>query len=192
MRVELLSLLAAGAAGMGIYKVHENQGNLETQIMMTQQFVYLVALAVWPIIWELSIGFKNTKNIVFYGAFLWPIIYFLWEIFHPNPSGSTTLNKNNRRIDAAAVISIGFALGSLFNITKQGDYWKDIKSVPMLILAILLLVFFVIPTPTLEPGSVAEVTVNSVQNVCLLYSIGILVTGIIVHLSGLPKCIISP
>ena len=186
---EIFSAVALGTAGLGIYKVHQNQGNKEKQLVLSQQFVYAVALAVWPIIWELSIGFSNTKSAVLLGSFLWPVLYLLWEITHPNPSASTTLNKTNRRIDAAAIISLGFALGSLMNITKAENGWKDVKAVPMLIFALLLLVFFVIPTPTLEPESVAEISVNSTQNVFLIYSIGMLVTGIIVHLTGLPKCI---
>ena len=90
-------------------------------LMVTQNIVDYVGLLIWPVIWDLTIGYGLITHYPFaFVGFVWPMALIFFDMFFSrermdpliqNESHSTVVG--NVQLDATAVITVSFAMGAL-------------------------------------------------------------------------------
>ncbi len=148
-----------------------------------------VGLLLWPVIWDLTIGFGIMEHFPFtFLGFIWPMalifidLYFAQEKVDPNEKGSYT-SVGNIQVDATAVITIAFAMGAL--LLSQTDRSVSSISSPMIMFALLFTIAFVIPSNDIHMNETTKLLMFSVQRIFLNYAIGFVISGISVNLSSI-------
>lgn len=185
-----LTVATVGLAGYAIYKLKKDpeeycdERGHRFKILNTT--VSLMGLLMWPVVWDLTMGYDLLfRSPLAIAGFLWPMIINLIQMVSTRAQGkskSMTVYK-----DASVIISIGFAIGTLL-ISQIGR--KDLSSVegqkvlPALLYSLLLSIAFVVPIAHIEPNYTSSVAIKSSQRTFLNYSVGFVITGILMYLSS--------
>lgn len=154
-----------------------------------------ISIMLWPVIWNATIGFNTmTYHPITIFAFFWPMVMNLLDIIFVTKSPNF---ENSRKVlthktvqdDSAALISIAFAIGTL--LATQGLSRMSKATAPILMYALLLLIAFIIPTPSLDEDSYTGFAINSIQRSFFDYAIGFIIAGVSLNIFGNTKVGIS-
>lgn len=191
-----LVILAIVAIVIGQSSIEEHSADggkmsRTNNLRVVDNMIDYVGLIMWPVIWELTIGFRILEHFPFtFLGFIWPMalifidLYFAQEKLDPNEkNGCHRESIGNIQVDVTAVITIAFAMGAL--LLSQSD--KNISSIssPMIMFALLFMIVFVIPSNDIHMSETTKLLMFSVQRIFLNYAIGFVISGISVNLSSI-------
>lgn len=185
-----LSLATIGIAIFSIYKLKKDpeeycdERGHRFKILNTT--VSLMGLLLWPVVWDLTMGYNLLfQSPLAIAGFLWPMIINLIQMISTKARGRSKTVGVYR--DASAIISIGFAIGTLL-ISQVGQNnlssLEGQKVLPALLYSLLLSIAFVVPIAHIEPNYTSSVTIKSTQRTFLNYSVGFVITGILMYLTS--------
>lgn len=152
--------------------------------------VSTLGVLAWPVVWDVLVGYSVVAHhpLTFFG-FVWPIFMNLIDLVYASRANNTKASDKVFGIgqvsaDAATVVGIAFAIATL--LTSQANKPLANATVPLIMYALLLLIAFVVPTPSLDPDSYVGFAVGSIQRTFFNYAMGLVVTGIAINISGQP------
>lgn len=144
--------------------------------------------AAWPIVWQHLVGWDVlAHNPVTLFGFLWPLVMSMIDVSYTSHSASTIDPSRfyglNGQVtaDANTLLGVSFAVGSL--LISQVRSGISEATIPLLMYALLLLIAFIVPTPSLDPQGFAGFAVATVQRNFFNWAMGFVITGISVNLS---------
>ena len=155
----------------------------DEEIRLTQNGMLAVGFVLWPIIWNQAIGYEklveHPRMIV---GFLWPLILTLFEIQYVEDFNTGTsddkkttamFNQRNLAADTQAIISVAFAMGSLYFSTS-----KNANTTHLIMLALVICLAIILPNLEVPPESKENIFWHSGQRIALNYAIGWSISGI--------------
>lgn len=144
--------------------------------------------AAWPIVWQHLVGWDVlAHNPVTLFGFLWPLVMSMIDVSYTSHSSSTIDPSRfyglNGQVtaDANTLLGVSFAVGSL--LISQVRSGISEATIPLLMYALLLLIAFIVPTPSLDPQGFAGFAVATTQRNFFNWAMGFVITGISVNLS---------
>lgn len=150
-----------------------------------------VGLLLWPLLWDYLVGFAVViHNPLVLLGFVWPIVMEIMDIsFATSNAKSLKMERifgvNQMQADSTTLLAITFAIGSL--LFSQARSRLAEATVPLLLYALLILLVFLMPTPSLDPNELTGFAFGSMQRSFYHYSLGLVIAGITVNISGQGK-----
>jgi hypothetical protein len=146
-----------------------------------------VGLLLWPVIWNLAIGFEILEYFPFtFLGLVWPMVLIFMDLYakqeRVEPRGTSYSLVGNLQVNASAVITVAFSMGALLLSTDKS---VSTISSPMIMFALLFTIAFVVPAHNLQISAPTQNMLVSIQNIFLNYAIGFVIAGISVNLSAL-------
>nr|UDO47825.1 hypothetical protein [Pandoravirus massiliensis] len=150
--------------------------------------VSTVGVLVWPVLWDALAGYAIVAHhpLTLFG-FAWPILMSMLDLSY------LAANKNSlqaQRVfglgeissDANTLVGVAFAVGSL--LVSQGNTRLADATIPLLMYALLLLIAFIVPIPTLDPDDYSGFATGAIQRTFFNYAMGFVIAGISTNIAG--------
>lgn len=150
--------------------------------------VSLVGALLWPALWDRLAGYAVVVHhplTIF--AFLWPLVVagvdLVYSASARNPAEQARIfGLTELSTDANTLIGVAFAVGSL--LASQANRQLADATVPLLMYALLFLIAFIVPTPTLNPNDYSGFAVGAIQRTSFNYALGLVIAGISINVSA--------
>jgi hypothetical protein len=149
--------------------------------------VSAAGILLWPVIWDTVAGYSLLVHhpLTIFG-FLWPMVMAMIDLGYSSSARSAVAAERVFGIgqlssDANTLVGVAFAVGSL--LASQSNAVAD-ATVPLLMYALILLIAFIIPTPSLDPNDYAGFLAGAVQRMFFNYAMGFVITGVTLNISG--------
>lgn len=150
--------------------------------------VSTVGVLAWPVIWDALAGYAIVAHhpLTLFG-FAWPIVMSMLDLSY------LAANKNSTQAqrvfglgsvsnDANTLVGVAFAVSSL--LVSQGDRGLANATIPLLMYALLLLIAFIVPIPSLDPDDYSGFVTGAVQRTFFNYAMGFVIAGISTNIAG--------
>lgn len=150
--------------------------------------VSTVGVLLWPVLWDALAGYAIVAHhpLTLFG-FAWPILMSMLDLSY------LAANKNSlqaQRVfglgeissDANTLVGVAFAVGSL--LVSQGNTRLADATIPLLMYALLLLIAFIVPIPTLDPDDYSGFATGAIQRTFFNYAMGFVIAGISTNIAG--------
>jgi hypothetical protein len=148
--------------------------------------VTAVGAFLWPVLWDILAGMSVVSHhpLTMFG-FLWPMVVGLLDLTYVRSAKNAVQAEKVFGIgelstDANTLVGVAFAVGSL--LSSQSTAVAD-ATVPLLMYALLLLIAFIVPTPSLDPNDYSGFLAGTVQRMFFNYAMGFVVAGISLNIS---------
>lgn len=144
------------------------RGKARSLLMTT----YSIGILLWPLIWKALLEDK-TKEKVALISLIWPIVLLSTEIYLLRYHSLEELLRQRKLLsmDANALCTLMFALCGILGAHK------DTCCKNIFIYGVLGCVAFVMPNLQMPSLTLENVALESIQKICLNYSIGLLLAG---------------
>lgn len=147
--------------------------------------VWMAFVCAWPVLWYVVTGEACMRAFpLCYVGLAWPLALFMVDmvfISHQTIESEGMSKKSMFSFDSNAISGLSFALGGLL-VSNLGKSFAQSSS-PITLAVVFLCLAFVLPSPSLQPGTSAGIAIQTAQKACLYCCIGLLVTatGITMH-----------
>jgi hypothetical protein len=150
--------------------------------------VTMMGVAAWPVAWDALVGYSIMSHhpLTIFG-FVWPIAISLIDLNYASSAQNAVQAEKVFGIgeissDAATLVGVAFAIGSL--LTSQGNKPLADATVPLLMYALMLLIAFIVPTPSLDPNDYPGFAVGAAQRLLFNMAMGLVITAMGVNLTA--------
>lgn len=193
----IFNLVLAGViAVVALYAVREFNGvpNDDEPEIKREKMRLLAAtvstcgIIAWPILWDNLIGYAViTHHPLTMFGFMWPILMNMLDLASAATSSSAVQTETAYGIadissDSNMLVGIAFAVGSF--LSSQSNAKLVNATIPLLMYALLLLIAFIVPTPSLNPNDYTGFAAGATQRTFFNYAMGLIITGISINVSG--------
>lgn len=140
---------------------------------MTQIMIYSCGSVLWPILWAHVLGPLKDSHYSLPGL-VWPILILLGHMYllrYTNQE-KTIWKVMPIHADASTICSLTFTLSSILSAQNKGCSH-------VFTAAIFACLFFIVPMPSIPTMTMEHVAIEALQQVCLSYSIGFLLSGVL-------------
>lgn len=150
--------------------------------------VSTLGILLWPVVWDSLIGYSIiTHHPLTLFGFLWPMIMNMLDLSAAATSSNAVDAEQVYGIgeisqDSNTLVGIAFAIGSF--LSSQTNAKLVNATIPLLMYALLLLIAFIVPTPSLDPNDYSGFAVGTIQRTFFNYAMGFVITGITINVSG--------
>lgn len=150
--------------------------------------VSTVGILLWPVVWDTLIGYSIiTHHPLTLFGFLWPMVMNMLDLTAAATSSNAVDAEKVYGIgeitsDSNTLVGIAFAIGSF--LSSQTNAKLVNATIPLLMYALLLLIAFIVPTPSLDPNDYTGFAVGTIQRTFFNYAMGFVITGISINVSG--------
>lgn len=161
--------------------------------MMLMQTTLCVGMLVWPVVWDTLIGYDSLRQKpVLLLAFLWPILISLYQMMDREHDEDEDLSNAEKRRkikimgvqgDASTLISIAFAMGSIFMVMPHISPNKKMirNAAYIVVVALLFCIALVLPTANNVINSQGYTHLfRNVQRVAINYSLGLIMAALLI------------
>lgn len=143
--------------------------------------LYAVGAFLWPFVWSALCGDVATTSampLAGYLGLVWPLLWIAVEVGTVQHTALSNAEKTSSAIqfDANSLSGVAFAIGGLL-VRYVSDGFASASS-PMFLVSILLPTLFVMPNPSLHPGSATAQSLQIMQKLSLQYSLGFVITAL--------------
>ena len=118
-----------------------------------------IGILLWPVLWDTLAGYSLLVHhpLTMFG-FVWPMVVSTIDLTYAFAAKNAVAAERVFGIgqlssDANTLVGVAFAVGSL--LASQSNAVAD-ATVPLLMYALVLLIAFIIPTPSLDPNGPAH------------------------------------
>lgn len=193
---------AVALTAYSIYEFRDIRGDSNPEVMNEKMkilgsTVSLIGVLLWPVVWNYLVGYSVIvhRPLTLFG-FLWPMVINILDLISINGRDSSETKKvfgmGSITADANTLVGVAFAIGSL--LSSQSDTKLANATIPLIMYSLLLMIAFIVPTPSLDPNSYEGFTTGGIQRVFFNYAMGLVITGISINVStgtgrGLQKVI---
>jgi hypothetical protein len=150
--------------------------------------VSATGILAWPVIFDTLIGYSViTHHPLLLFGFLWPMVMNMIDLSSASSSNSAVDSEQVYGIgeiaaDSNTLVGIAFAVGSF--LSSQTNSKLVNATIPLLMYALLLLIAFIVPTPSLDPNSYSGFTIGTLQRTFFNYAMGFVIMGISINVLG--------
>ncbi len=140
-----------------------------------------LGILLWPLVYYLVIPREESETKKLLVPFLWPFMLWLWDsylITYGLMAESCKSNVASARIDPSSISSMSFALLGMLGGSTTG------KHSYIFLYTVLLCIAFVFPNHNLAPGSPEDLVVEALQKTVLLWSLGLMFSGVVLQNSA--------
>lgn len=155
----------------------------DEEIRLSQNAMLTVGFVIWPPIWDAIIGYdKLIENPRMIAGFMWPLVLCLFDMQYVKDfrSGSSAdkissaeFDQKNLSSDTQAIISVAFAMGSLYFSSS-----KNANTTHLIMLALVFCLAIVLPNLQAPAESKESVLWRSAQRIGLNFAVGFSISGI--------------
>ncbi|AGO83807.1 hypothetical protein psal_cds_251 [Pandoravirus salinus] len=150
--------------------------------------VSTVGVLLWPVMWDALAGYAIVAHhpLTLFG-FAWPIIMSMLDLSYlaadkNSVQAQRVFGLGEVSSDANTLVGVAFAVGSL--LVSQGNTRLADATIPLLMYALLLLIAFIVPIPTLDPDDYSGFITGAIQRTFFNYAMGFVIAGISINISG--------
>lgn len=147
-----------------------------------------VGIVMWPVVWDTLVGYSVlTYHPLTLFGFLWPMVMSMIDLTYISSAKNAVQAEKIFGIgelatDANTLIGVAFAVGSI--LSSQTNTQLANASIPLLMYSLLLLIAFIVPTPSLDPNDYSGFAVGTIQRTFFNYAMGMVITGISINVAG--------
>lgn len=150
--------------------------------------VSTVGVLLWPVLWDALAGYAIVAHhpLTLFG-FAWPIIMSMLDLSYlaadkNSVQAQRVFGLGEVSSDANTLVGVAFAVGSL--LVSQGNTRLADATIPLLMYALLLLIAFIVPIPTLDPDDYSGFATGAIQRTFFNYAMGFVIAGISTNIAG--------
>lgn len=161
----------------------QHNRSFRTKVRITTLTIYTIGILIWPILWKHVIGaiiIANASSLMAL-SLLWPVISLGFEMYMMRYVNDDSHSKSKRNFllgDGQSIISLTLAFASMLSIYSKPSNGKYSHIFLCAIIGCILVVMQTSHT-FVDAMCIERIIVESMQKVCLVYSTGLLVAGII-------------
>jgi len=150
--------------------------------------VSMAGILVWPVVFDSLVGYAiMTHQPLTVLGFTWPILMNLLDLGYIAAAQNATQVQKAFGVgevsgDANTLVGTVFAIGSL--LLSQRNSAVASATIPLLMYALLFLIAFIVPIPSLDPNQYGGFFAGVVQRTFFNYAMGFVITGLAMNLSG--------
>ena len=154
-----------------------------TRARLTTLTAYLVGLAMWPLVWRRAIGSAiiSESSWLMGISLAWPLFSLGFEVYMLQYTGDDSHAKSKRSFllgDGQSIISLTLAFASMLSIYSNP---ANARYSHIFVWAIIGCILVVMQTSHtfVDAMCLERIVFETAQKVCLVYSTGLLVGGIV-------------
>ena len=137
---------------------------------------WCVGMLLWPLIWKRVLGNQNYNNRAVLPGLIWPFIMQLYDIHLLKSRPHEIIHESKRHSlfsDASSICGMTFSLSGILGASGHSCCSH------IFLIAILGCVAFVMPAPHSYSTTITTVVIEAVQKLCLTYSTGLMLSGVL-------------
>lgn len=141
--------------------------------------IYALGALAWPFLWSVVCGEAMlTMPALGYIGLLWPPLLLLVDVAFAGHQSGEDPNKRTyaMQVDGNTLSGLALTLGGVL-IRYVSDGFSTAAS-PMMTATVLLVLLFIVPSPSLHADSLNANTFRGVQKVTLQYCLGFVLTAL--------------
>lgn len=174
-------------------KYYRARGDEEDSIQYT---VLMMGILLWPVIWDCTMGYSSLKIHPFlWLALLWPMVLCYLQMVDykhdkhekvQNPHEQRTSSILNLHGDSGTVISISFAMGTIFlAVSRLSNQTIVYQSIKVVMVALLICIALVIPaTHYMDNNQPYTAYIRQSQRVFINYATGFIMAALLMMFSA--------
>ena len=161
----------------------QHNRSFRTKVRVTTLTIYLIGILVWPIVWKKIVGVEVIMkgSSLMSLSLLWPVISLGFEVYMMRYVNDESHSKSKRSFllgDGQSIISLTLAFAGMLSVYSKPSNTKYSHIFLSAIIGCILVVMQTSHT-FVDAMCIERTMVESAQKVCLVYSTGLLVAGII-------------